>query len=368
MLELIPAAARVLTVGDGDFVFTEGLAKARRKSTGELDLEIVASNLDSEEELVALYGELRARFERLRADGVEVVCGVDAAKLGDEGHLQGVAPFDRIVFNFPLIAMKAHAKGTRTADVHVSNRLMLVKFLQRAEKLLKPDGMIIVASKECYPYSWWRLEALPQWAGGKLLLRGVVPWTLTEYPSIYSGPCNVNKDAAVKATEAVIYVFAFEDSADDQGIEKLGGRLRKQGVRSLNGPVDSSRALFDCEICRVYEIRSEKDLLAHRGSSMHKKRLTLEARWEEVFAKDPAATGWLEKRSRQSPEVTGPAAAGDAAPAQPSSDSLCCSGLAAAKKSLEGWLGGDKTPDAAGEDGVASPRTPNKKKQRQTAD
>ncbi|CAE7515263.1 unnamed protein product, partial [Symbiodinium necroappetens] len=68
------------------------------------------------------------------------------------------------------------------------------------------------ADGDCYPYSWWRLESLPEWAGGQLAFMGAVPWQYTEYPSLYGGPCNVNRDASVKPTDATIFLYAHRDS------------------------------------------------------------------------------------------------------------------------------------------------------------
>merc|ERR1712151_1408752 len=129
--------------------------------------------------------------------------------------------FDRIVFNFPLLPVRAHAKGTRTADVHCANQKMLVEFLRKAPGLLKPDGIVVIASKKCYPYSWWRLDALPKWADSELQHIASLPWQYTEYPSLYSGPCNVNRDAAVKPTDAVIFFYARGGNPAAAGIAAL---------------------------------------------------------------------------------------------------------------------------------------------------
>jgi len=88
---------------------------------------------------------------------------------------------------------------------------MLVDFLGGAARLLTSNGLVLLASKDCYPYSWWRPEALPQWTVGDLELVAEIPWTRTEYPTLYRGPCNVDRDMAVKPTDAVIFVFGHRD-------------------------------------------------------------------------------------------------------------------------------------------------------------
>jgi len=304
-MALIPRGSRVLTVGDGDFVFSEALAEAHRPlGVGKL----VATTLDSEDEIRSLYAEAPSRLERLRAAGAEVVCGVDARRLGQADHLDNVEPFDRIVFNFPLLPVKAHAKGTRTVDVHVANRRMLVEFLQRAPVLLRPDGVVAIASKECFPYSWWRLDALPQWAGGELRLVASLPWQHTEYPSLYRGPCNVNKDASVKPTDAEIFVYAREGCNPRLGLPTrvaLDSCASGSGV----GPSDDGSKCrrpvvhkdFFCELCKVRGMRSESELENHQRGKIHQKREALERRWEEQVLHErvgKAARGDERSRSR----------------------------------------------------------------------
>merc|ERR1711920_286007 len=113
----------------------------------------------------------------MRSNGAEVVCGVDATCLAD-GPLGGSSRFDRIVFNFPLLPVTAH--GTmRSADVHLANRANLASYLRTAPALLQKDGLVLIASKDCFPYSWWRIEALPTWSGGELQFLGMLPWRCT---------------------------------------------------------------------------------------------------------------------------------------------------------------------------------------------
>eukprot|EP00927_Polykrikos_kofoidii_P031366 TRINITY_DN26991_c0_g1_i1.p1 TRINITY_DN26991_c0_g1~~TRINITY_DN26991_c0_g1_i1.p1 ORF type:complete len:439 (-),score=77.57 TRINITY_DN26991_c0_g1_i1:15-1331(-) len=311
ILTLLPYDARILTVGDGNFVFSEALVTKRPRAEGNC-VSLVATTLDSEAEIVNLYAEATARLARLRSAGVEVICGVDATKLGEEGHLAGMEPFDRIVFNFPLLPVRAHERGTRTADVHVANRVMLVAFMERVVKLLKRDGLVIIASKDCFPYSWWRLECLPQWAGGELPLLAMLPWRLTEYPSLYDGPCNVNRDASVKPTDAVIFIYGRSSMEDKEVESKVGNgkssapaivvafdAALKARSRAGKRPLPDLPA-FTCDICGVRGMRTKAELGLHMGGKIHKKRASLEQRWEERLAGVPPvlALGTGVKRRR----------------------------------------------------------------------
>lgn len=280
---LLPASCRILAVGEGDFAFSEALVASRSANAGAADGqllgELVATSFDTEAEVISKYARGATRLEGLRRAGTEVICGVDATRL-EEGPLVGARPFDRIIFNFPLLPASAH-RGYSCADVHLANREMLSAFLRAAPAFLRTDGLVIIASKDCFPYSWWRIESLPLWSGGGLAFLGMLPWGCTEYPRIYNGPCNVNRDAAVKSTDAVIFVFARQ--ASGEGVaggfvasdwHRTGGRPRTTGTTSLSQ--------FRCTICRIGALSSEKDLAAHEAGKIHRKRAQLEQRWEEV--------------------------------------------------------------------------------------
>mmetsp|Transcript_62778 Transcript_62778/g.99539 ORF Transcript_62778/g.99539 Transcript_62778/m.99539 type:complete len:344 (-) Transcript_62778:89-1120(-) len=294
---LLPIGCRILAVGEGDFTFSESLSKKRSPlASGEL----VATCYDDEAETRARYvacGE--GRLDRMRAAGVQVVCGVDATQLGSEScPLQGVAPFDRIVFNFPLLPVSSNQPRDGTADMCVANRAMLVAFLRSAEYLLRPEGRVIIASKDLYPYSWWRIEALPQWAGGDLKLLEMLPWEFTEWPTLYQGPCNVNRDAAVKATDGIMFIFGRRLEGEQNSIANISPEFEWRlgggsGIR-LATPAGS----FRCDVCRLDGMSSEKDLAAHKAGKIHRKREDLEKRWETAFA------AMQLPRRRLSPAVT----------------------------------------------------------------
>merc|ERR1712159_903611 len=101
---------------------------------------------------------------------------------------------------------------------------------------------------------------------------------------------------------------------------------------------------------------------------MHKKRAVLEQRWEEVFAKEACAASWLANGGGRTEVVPEGEPLPDAAVGQPDvKSSSCCSGLTAAKKTFQEWLGSGgsgKTPAEAleveGPGGASSPRSPDR--------
>eukprot|EP00434_Breviolum_minutum_P007049 symbB.v1.2.006221.t1/scaffold340.1/size245066/7 len=141
-LELLPTKCRTLAVGEGDFVFSEALAASRGSQSGTL----VVSCLESEAECVDQYAGVQQRLQQLRDYGAEVICGVDATRL-TSGPLMGLAPFERIIFNFPLLPMKVHKPRASNNDVQIANRAMLVEFLRGAASFLRKDGVLLIANK-----------------------------------------------------------------------------------------------------------------------------------------------------------------------------------------------------------------------------
>lgn len=277
---LFPPGRRTLAVGEGDFAFSEGLVAARQR-LGPVDL--VATSLDSEEEVIACYAGAAARLARLREAGAELHFGVDASCLSIS--LFAGQPFDRVVFNFPLLPARTNSSRSAGVDMIIANRRLLVSFLDGATALLKPGGLVVITSKDCYPYSWWRIEALHEFTTrGSLRHLEELPWKCTDYPHLYNGPCNVNRDAAVKPTEAVAFVFT-------QRIHHLFSNCRSRsrdeasdwGGNSRSGsgePLSGRFGLHRCGICRVGGLTSAQDLAAHEAGKIHQKRLELEHRWD----------------------------------------------------------------------------------------
>eukprot|EP00913_Durusdinium_trenchii_P034097 g31915.t1 len=180
-----------------------------------------------------------------------------------------------------FLILKLHFQKARRV------RLAVLIDLQEAEgafstRELGPD-------QDCYPYSWWRLEALPEWAGGELAFLGALPWQYTEYPSLYGGPCNVNRDASVKPTDAVIFLYAHADS--------------KHFRRALDAAASAWK--YCCSPCfpqqDPFDFRCE---MCHAGK-MHRKRVALEQCWQaalEASKHQPLMEVTCNLRNRQLPQ------------------------------------------------------------------
>lgn len=299
-ITVFPAGCRTHIVGDGDFAFAAALTESRlrvsvpraspRGAHGDktaaegatesaAEPDFVATCYDSAEEIERKYAHGPCRVEQLRAAGACVEFGVDATLLAAGPYAKGRS-FDRVVFNFPQIP------GSK--DV-ARNRMMLSRFLKAAETVLAPAGLVVIANKSVSPYCWWRLEALPAFADcSGLELAAELPWARTEYPSLYSGPCNVDRDQSVNAGDAIIFVYARP------------GRSSMCGLPVPSDVVLGPRELH-CEICRVWP-QKEIDFKSHVAGKMHRKRLELEKQWEALVASEAEVAATRAKRPQADAE------------------------------------------------------------------
>ena len=153
---------RILTVGDGDFSFSLGLA--RRLGGGRL----VATSHESRASLLRVYGEACAvTLSELHALGVSVVHSVDAGDLATTlpPHCKPKAGFDRCVWNFPCAARgadgsalsgaRAGADARGSADLE-ANRKLVAAFCAGSAALLRAGGEVHLTHK--VGLQQWRIE------------------------------------------------------------------------------------------------------------------------------------------------------------------------------------------------------------------
>ena len=92
---------RILLVGEGNFSFASSLATSIGGSN------ILATSLDGREEVVAKYGvEAQASLSAIVRLGGKVLHGIDGTSMDEETAINGGAPYDRIIFNFPHLGVQ----------------------------------------------------------------------------------------------------------------------------------------------------------------------------------------------------------------------------------------------------------------------
>ena len=103
---------RILLVGEGDFSFSHSLLSTYNCNA------LVATSYDKQAVVVSKYPQARVNIKALEAeDGLKILYGVDATKLGKRGTSEGGGKeikkgnFEKIVFNFPHV-------GGLTKDVN----------------------------------------------------------------------------------------------------------------------------------------------------------------------------------------------------------------------------------------------------------
>ncbi|XP_071698480.1 heavy metal-associated isoprenylated plant protein 41-like isoform X2 [Rutidosis leptorrhynchoides] len=85
----------ILLVGEGDFSFSLCLANAFGSASN-----IVATSLDSYDDVIKKYNGAATNLLRLRSYGAQLLHRVDATKMQFHPYLRN-RKFDRIIYNFP---------------------------------------------------------------------------------------------------------------------------------------------------------------------------------------------------------------------------------------------------------------------------
>ncbi|KAI3456765.1 hypothetical protein Pfo_013428 [Paulownia fortunei] len=161
----------ILLVGEGDFSFSLCLAAAFGSATN-----IVATSLDSYDELMVKYKNAYANLAFLEFLGASVLHGVDATKMKILPDLQW-KKFHRIIFNFPHAGF--HRKEDNP-DLIMMHRNLVRGFLSNASSLLWLDGEIHVSHKITAPFDRWGIVDLASECS--LLFIGQDDFRIEDYP------------------------------------------------------------------------------------------------------------------------------------------------------------------------------------------
>ncbi|VEU42638.1 unnamed protein product [Pseudo-nitzschia multistriata] len=161
----------ILTVGDGDFSFSLGIAQRllqqKKFSSDGKDQKtfIVATSYETEATLRKVYPDFDKTLRRLDELGVIVAYSVDATRIFDtlsvsaKGRIKTIkGRFHRICWNFPCTAISNGQDGQNKAMEE--NKNLVRKFVQNARSILTGggDGELCLCHKTKPPYNQWNLE------------------------------------------------------------------------------------------------------------------------------------------------------------------------------------------------------------------
>ncbi|XP_073289210.1 heavy metal-associated isoprenylated plant protein 41-like [Primulina huaijiensis] len=118
----------ILLVGEGDFSFSASLARAFGHASN-----IVATSLDTKEELAVKHPTAAQNLATLENMGCTVIHGVDASTMCEHPRLKNRL-FDRIVFNFPHAGFDYREHHIIQTQLHQD---VVRGFLRNAAMMLK---------------------------------------------------------------------------------------------------------------------------------------------------------------------------------------------------------------------------------------
>ncbi|CAL1379711.1 unnamed protein product [Linum trigynum] len=161
----------IMLVGEGDFSFTVSLGLAFGSA-----YNIVATSLDTYDELKKKYKTAGWNLEVLRMLGAQVFHGVDATRMKLLPDLC-MRKFDRIIFNFPHAGFHGKEDDPRLIREHVK---LVHGFFRNASTMLRLDGEVHVTHKTSKPYSDWNIIGLA--SKSLLILHDQVDFEMKDYP------------------------------------------------------------------------------------------------------------------------------------------------------------------------------------------
>ncbi|ETW01844.1 hypothetical protein H310_06415 [Aphanomyces invadans] len=205
----------VLIVGDGNFSYSKALTNSFQRD-GIPPSSIIATSLDSHDDIEYMYPSAAASLSFLRAAGVRVLHQVNATALANYKTAFNVhAGFDRIVFNFPHFA-----DGGNTRNKISKHREFLKEFFMSCQSVLAPGGQIWLSLCEGQggtPADTLQRNEGDTWqvvscaAAGAMLLLDVVPFPYAELSSLgYNSVGYRLQDRAFRSEFGLIHIFGQE--------------------------------------------------------------------------------------------------------------------------------------------------------------
>ncbi|KAM1004069.1 hypothetical protein ACFX2C_004309 [Malus domestica] len=183
------SSQKILLVGEGDFSFPVCLARTFCSATS-----MVATSLDSEEELKVKYSKAMKNLMELENMGCKIFHGVDVHTVLHHPQLTRME-FDGIIFNFPHAGCSNFRCSSEKKQHHILSHQSLVKgYFKSSREMLTRSGEIHVTHKTSYPFTEWEIENLAEEAG-LFLVKEEKEFSIRDYPDYLNkrgaGKCDV---------------------------------------------------------------------------------------------------------------------------------------------------------------------------------
>ncbi|KAL5075917.1 hypothetical protein RYX36_014901 [Vicia faba] len=166
---------QILLVGDGDFSFSLSLAKAFASASN-----IVASSLDTYDEVIKKYKNAKSNLEELQKLGACLLHGVDATRMKLRPDLK-MRRFDRIIFNFPHAGFYGKEDNLKMIKMHMN---LVSGFFKNASHMLRENGEVHVNHKTTPPFNKWNIEKLAEQSF--LIMIECADFKQEDYPGYYN--------------------------------------------------------------------------------------------------------------------------------------------------------------------------------------
>ena len=249
---------RILTIGDGDLSFSNGLQNAFHPAS------LTATVYDSLNTLTKKYGD--EFYQKLSKLKIQTLCDFDVC---DHKTWDGLVKnsFDLVIFQFPLLpafnSFTEYKERCAESNPNILNRHLLRQFLINSFKYyLDPNGeqLCYITSKDVKPYRQWNIENSLHFKTDISYL-GSALFNIELFPGYKIR--NVDRNKHVKDTKGITYVWSLDSN--------------HQIAKSLKPP----QYLGDnyCTACRAGPFSNQIDATEHQTSKKHIQQIEYERLW-----------------------------------------------------------------------------------------
>ncbi|KAM5586823.1 uncharacterized protein ABKV19_005646 [Rosa sericea] len=171
------SSQKILLVGEGDFSFAACLATAFGSAAN-----IVATSLNSREELSVNYSNAMSHLKELEEKGCTILHGVDVHTMSQHPQLI-YRRFDCIIYIFPHAGYLRVSFSSESDKFQILAHKNLVKgYFTNARQMLCSRGQIHVTHKTKFPFTEWEIVNLTKEAGLYLVEEETFyPWQYPDY-------------------------------------------------------------------------------------------------------------------------------------------------------------------------------------------